>query len=132
MSEPVALVLTINGVQVQGEGPGHGIECVYYRQAIDAPSQVGSGEGTGRPRYGPLVIRKRIDKASPLIAEALVQNSVVEAVFRFFGTQQDGTVAQFYTTRIRQARIASFSQYVPDVLEPATASQPPLEEVTFV
>jgi hypothetical protein len=39
---------------------------------------------------------------------------------------------QFYTTQIRQARIASFSQYVPDVLEPATASEPPLEEVTFV
>ena len=138
MSEPVALLLTINGVQVQGEseqttlGRAQSIECVYYHQAMDAPGQLGSGVSTGRRQYGPLVIRKRIDRASPLIARALIQNSVVEAVFRFFRTRQDGTLEQFYTTHIRQARIAGFSQYVPDVLEPATASEPPLEEVTFV
>ena len=138
MSEPVALFLTINGVQVEGEseqtslGRAQSIECVYYHQAIDTPSQISSGKGTARRQYGPLLIRKRVDKASPLIARALIQNSVVDAVFKFFRTRQDGTLEQFYTTQIRQARIASFSQYVPDVLEPATASEPPLEEVTFV
>ena len=137
MSEPVALFLTINGVQVAGEseqtslGRAQSIECVHYHQAIDTPSEVSSGKGTGRRQYGPLLIRKRVDKASPLIARALIQNSVVDAVFKFFRPRQDGTVEQFYTTHIRQARIASFSQYVPDVLEPATASEPPLEEVTF-
>jgi len=138
MSEPVALFLTINGVQVQGEseetslGRAQSIECVHYHQAIDTPSEIGTGKGMARRQYGPLLIRKRVDKASPLIARALIQNSVVDAVFKFFRTRQDGTLEQFYTTQIRQARIASFSQYVPDVLEPATASEPPLEEVTFV
>ena len=113
-------------------GRAQSIECVHYHQAIDTPSQISSGKGTARRQYGPLLIRKRIDKASPLIAKALIQNSVVDAVFKFFRTKDDGTLEQFYTTQIRQARIASFSQYVPDVLEPATASEPPLEEVTFV
>src|SRR5436190_12835857 len=134
MSEPVALFLTISGTQVQGEseqtslGRAQSIECVYYHQAIDTPVQAGSGQVTGRRRYGPLLIRKRIDRTSPLIAKALSLNSIVEALFKFFRTKDDGTLEQFYTTRIRQARIASFSQYVPGVLEPATASEPPLEE----
>ena len=138
MSKPVALFLTINGVQVQGEseqsslGRAQSIECVHYHQAIDTPSQISSGKGTARRQYGPPPIRKRIDKASPLIAKALIQNSVVEGLFKFFRTKDDGTLEQFYTTQIRQARIASFSQYLPDVLAPATASEPPLEEVTFV
>jgi len=138
MSEPVALFLKINGAPVQGEseqtslGRAQSIECVYYHQAVETPTQGSSGRPTARRQYGPLLIRKRIDRASPLIAKALVQNSVVDAVFKFFRTQQDGTLEQYYTTEIRQARIAGFSQYVPDVLEPVTAAEPPLEEVTFV
>ena len=138
MSESVALFLTINGMQVQGEseqsslGRAQSIECFHYHQAMSVPSQIGSGQGAARRQYGPLLIRKRIDKASPLIARALVQNSVVDAVFKFFRALQDGTLEQFYTTRIRPARVVGVSQYVPDVLDPATASEPPLEEVTFV
>ena len=89
---------------------------------------------TGRRQYQPLLIRKRIDKASPLLAKALCENQAIEGVFKFFRPNPtgDGTTEQFYTVQIKQGRIASMRQIVPDTLVPATATEPPLEEITFV
>ena len=89
---------------------------------------------TGRRQYTPLLIRKRIDKSSPLIAKALTQNTVIEGKFKFFrpNPNGDGTTEQFYTIEIKRGRVASHKQYVPDTIVPATSTEPPLEEITFV
>ena len=84
--------------------------------------------------HAPIRIVKRIDKSSPLIAKALVENQVIEGAFKFFrpNPNGDGTTEQFYTVTIKQGRIASLNQYVPDTIVPATSTEPPLEEVAFV
>jgi type VI secretion system secreted protein Hcp len=103
-------------------------------QAVKTAREAGSGMATGRRQYEPLLIRKRIDKSTPLIAKALVQNEVIEGKFKFFRPNPtgDGTTEQFYTIEIKQGRIASQKQYVPDTIMPATSTEPPMEEVTFV
>jgi type VI secretion system secreted protein Hcp len=140
MAETVHLYLKANGADIQGESTQtslsreNSIECVYYRQAVDTAREAGSGMATGRRQYQPLLIRKRIDKSSPLIAKALVENQVVEGVFKFFRPNPtgDGTTEQFYTVSIKAGRIASQNQYVPDTIIPATSRDPALEEITFV
>ena len=140
MAETVHLFLKANGTDIQGEsnqtslGREGSIECLYYEQAVSTARDAGSGMATGRRQYEPLRIRKPIDRSSPLILKALTENQVVEGTFRFFRPNPagDGTSEQFYTVVIKQARVGSVKQYVPDTLAEGSASEPPLEEVTFV
>jgi type VI secretion system secreted protein Hcp len=143
-AETVHLYLKINGADVRGEstqqslGRADSIECVYYEHSIataSSQSAVASEKGTiaGRPQYKPITIRKRIDKSSPLLIQAIAQGQAVEGTFKFFRPNPtgDGTTEQFYTVEFKGGHVDSVKQYVPDTIDPKTASDPPMEEVTF-
>ena len=140
MAETVHLYLKANGADIKGESSQHSlgrensIECLYFEQAVKTAREAGSGMASGRRQYEPLLIRKRIDKSSPLIAKALVENQVIEGNFKFFRPNPtgDGTTEQFFTVQVKQGRVASQKLYVPDTIVPATSTEPPLEEVSFV
>lgn len=139
-AETVHLYLKANGQDIKGEstqvslGRKDSIECISYEQKVGTSQAVGSGIATGRRQYEPIVIRKRIDKSSPLLLKALAQNQKIDAVFRFFrpNPNGDGTTEQFYTVEIRNGRIASIKQYSPDTIAPDTRQQPSQEEVAIV
>ena len=140
MAETVHLYLKANGTDIKGEstqtslGRENSIECVYFESAVRTAREASSGRATGRRQYEPIIIRKRIDKSTPLLAKALAQNEVIEATFKFFRPAPggDGTTEQFFTVNIAEGRVSSFKMVVPDTLEPATSTAPPLEEVAFV
>ncbi len=139
MAETVHLYLKSNGSDIQGEssqtslGRENSIECVYYEQGVVTAREAGSGVATGRRQYTPLMIRKRIDKSTPMIAKALTRNEVIEGTFKFFRPNPtgDGTTEQFYTVEMREGRVASQKLISPNTIVPATAFEPPLEEVAF-
>jgi type VI secretion system secreted protein Hcp len=139
MAETVHLFLKANGVNIEGDtaqtgvGRANSIECVFYEQGITTTREAGV-MATGRRQYQPLLIRKRIDRSSPLLIKALCENQAIEGTFKFFrpNSTGDGTMQPFYTVAIKQGRIASIKQLVPDTLVAATSSHPPLEEVSFV
>ena len=140
MAETVHLYLKANGTDIKGESTQtsldreNSIECLYFEQAVKTAREAGSGMASGRRQYEPLLIRKRIDKASPLISKALVENQVIEGKFKFFRPNPtgDGTTEQFFTIEVKQGRVASQKLYSPDTIVPATSTEPPLEEVSFV
>lgn len=140
MAEPVYLFLKVNGVAVEGEssqtgfGREHSIECLYYQQGVVTSPQAGSGMATGRRTFEPLVIRKWIDKSSPLLAKALAENRVVDGVFKFFrqNPSGDGTTQHYFTTEITMGRIAAITQFTTDVEEPGKLPDQPFEEVQLV
>ena len=140
MAETVHLYLKANGQDIKGEstqtslGRGDSIECTYYEQGVITAREAGSGMATGRRQYQPLLIRKRIDKSSPLIAKALVENQKIEGNFKFFRPNPtgDGTTEQFYSVGLKDGRVASMRQYLPDTIVPASSTEPPMEEITFV
>ena len=140
MAETVHLYLKANGSDIQGEssqtslGRQDSIECVFFESGVRTAREAGSGMATGRRQYEPLLIRKRIDKSTPLIAKSLCENQVIEGTFKFFRPNPtgDGTTEQFYTIKITKGRIASQRQWVPDTIVPASSLEPPLEEVAFV
>lgn len=138
MAHPVYLVLRAAGTEIPGEstgtvpGPENAIECIYFEQAATTSREYGAGMATGRREYRPLVIRKRIDRASPLLWKALTEGQPIEGSFMFFRSSSEGVTEHFYTIEIKQARISSIREYVPDILDPATKHEPPLEEINFV
>ncbi len=140
MAETVHLYLKSNGAEIKGEssqtslGREGSIECLYFEQGVVTAREAGSSLATGRRQYTPLLIRKRIDKSSPLIAKSLCNNEVIEGVFKFFRPDPsgNGTTQQFFTVKIAQGRINHQRAMLPDTIVPATSTEPPLEEVSFV
>lgn len=140
MAETVHLYLKANGQDIKGESVQvslarkDSIECTFVETSVKTAREAGSGMATGRRQYEPLRIRKRIDKSTPLLYKALVENQKIDGVFKFFRPNPtgDGTTEQFYTIEIKDGRIAGIKQWVPDTIVPATSTEPPLEEVSFV
>ncbi|MFO0602297.1 MAG: type VI secretion system tube protein TssD [Polyangiales bacterium] len=140
MAEAVHLYLKANGMDIQGEstiaslGRDNSIECVALDFAVKTARESGSGMATGRRQYEPLRFRKRIDKSTPLLAKALVENQRIEAAFKFFRPSPagDGTTQMFFQIELEQGRLASQNLILPDTLVPASSTDPPLEEITVV
>jgi len=140
MAETVHLYLKANGQDIKGESTQTSldregsIECLYFQSSVKTARDAGSGMATGRRQYEPLIIRKRIDKSTPLIAKALTDNEVIEGVFKFFRPSPtgDGTTQQFYSVAIKSGRIASFMQISPDSSQPANSTMAEFEEIGFV
>jgi type VI secretion system secreted protein Hcp len=137
-AETVYLFLKLNGSPVTGEstqatlGRQDSIECTSYTQKVTVPTDAASGLATGRAQIQPIIITKRIDKASPLLMKGALTNEVAEGEFRFYrpNPRGDGTTEQFYTVRFTNGSIVSVRQYVP-AIESAKVAEPPQEEVTF-
>lgn len=140
MAETVHLFLKSNGSDIQGEstqtslGRENSIECLFFEDSVRTAREKGSGMATGRRTYEPVMFRKRIDKSSPLLAKALCNNEVIEGTFKFFRPSPagDGTTQQFFTVEIAEGRVASIKRVSPDTIDPASASEPPTEEIGFV
>jgi type VI secretion system secreted protein Hcp len=138
MAQNLYLELTVDGVRVEGEpaAPPQGresdIECLFFESGVAIALAAGSTAATGRRKHSAIVIRKRIDKSTPLLANALIGNESVTAVFRLFRTDAQGQSEHFYTVEIREARIASVKQVSPETSNPATSDLPEIEEVSFV
>ena len=133
---PAFLQLMLDGQLVEGDvtqaGREGAIEVLYYRQmaGVSTPGQTGSQRG--RRQFEPIVFRKRIDKASPLIVKALANNEAAEGTIRFYRPSSSGPEEQFYTVQF-QGQVASVEQYLPEVFMTGgeTAVQP-LEQVSIV
>jgi type VI secretion system secreted protein Hcp len=137
MAETVHLFLKANGVDIKGEsiqsslGRQDSIECLYFEHAVQTARDAASGMASGKRQYLPIVIRKRIDKSSPLLFKALVDNQALSGSFKFYRPNPagDGTTEQFYTIIFKNGRLTSLKQFVAETYQPATANFPPLEEV---
>ncbi|WP_426753324.1 type VI secretion system tube protein TssD [Myxococcus sp. Y35] len=140
MAESVHLVLKTKGQTIEGEstqtslGRENTIECVSYSQKVFTAREAGSGLAVGRRQHDGIEVVKRIDKSSPLLMKALCDNEALEGEFKFFRPDPtgDGTTQQFYTVRIKQARITAIEQKVPNSIQPASTNEPPLEVIRFM
>lgn len=140
MAETVHLFLKANGNDVAGEssqvsvGRDGSIECVYFEHGVASAREAGSGMAVGRRQYRPIRIRKRIDRSSPLLMQALCRNESIEGEFYFYrpAPSGDGQTEQFYTITIERGYIESIHQVSDNALQPALSTTPPMEDVTFV
>jgi type VI secretion system secreted protein Hcp len=104
--------------------------------------QLGGDQRTGgglqpghrAPAAEPILIRKRIDTSTPLLAKARVENQQIEGQFKFHRPNPtgDGTTEQFFTVEIKGGRVFSQKLLILNTLDPQQSSEPPLEDVGFV
>lgn len=133
--------VTLNGTAIDGDvtstefggvdvSSGH-IEVVEFSFGMSTPLDQAAGMArTGRRVYSPLVLRKRIDRATPLLYQALVQNQVVTGGLKVFDTNpDDGTTQHRFTYAFGQARVSAIEDVSPSVFD--NVAVPALERVTL-
>lgn len=109
------------------------IECVACETAMQSPRDQYSGAPTGKRQHKPFIVRKRVDKTSPLLSGALVTNETLTTVkLQFYRPKGDGTSDQFFTIELTNAALSKQKIYLPFTLDPTLANLPALEELEFV
>ncbi|MEM9081482.1 MAG: type VI secretion system tube protein TssD [Verrucomicrobiota bacterium] len=137
-AETVHLFLTANGNDIEGEstqvslGRANSIEAFAFQSEFFSPTDAGSGRPTGRRTYKPITFTKRIDKSSPLLAKAFVNNETIAGEIRFYRTDSNsGMIEHYYTIELQNARVARVRNWTPSTIDPASVSSPDLEEVSL-
>ncbi len=143
MAHTVHLTLKGPDGQIEGEssqvdmGRENTIECVHLESGVTNPRTAGKGQAAGKRQFAPLKIRKRIDKASPMLMQALCHNTALEGVFQFFRPTTHGNMSKdseevFYTISIGGAYISDIKLVVPDTLDsPGASTAEAYEDVSF-
>ncbi len=138
-AESVALYLKANGTDIRGDnthtslGRENSIECLGVFTSLKMPISLSTGGGTGRIEGGKFICKKAIDRASPVLINAMTDSARIDFVMKFFrpNPRGDGTTEQYYTITGKGARITGLEQALPDTYDPSTATLPPLELLTI-
>ena len=106
---------------------------------IISPRDEETGQPSGKRMHKPFVITKQLDKSSPLLYTALVNNeNIVTWELQFWtpamgaGGAAGGTEKQHYTVQLSNARITGIRFVMPNNKIPDLAKLTEYEEVEFV
>ena len=81
-------------------------DVLEYNHSVTGTADGASGRATGRTVHNAIVFTKRIDKSSPLLLQAMVNNQTIDAVFEFERFSEDqGLVEVYYTVETSGGRI---------------------------
>ena len=104
---------------------------------VHSPRDAASGLATGKRQHKPLVVTVPIGKASPLVANAMVQNENLSEVTLLgwnavlSGKAGVGAQKQYYTIKLTNANIASIKSGYDSQAQGAMSGRQPAEEISF-
>jgi type VI secretion system secreted protein Hcp len=112
------------------------IAVIAVTHEIVSPRDPASGLPTGKRMHKPFVITKELDKSSPLLDNALVNNeNITSFTLDFFSPKTAGTgvgtEVNDYTVTLVNASIASIRMVMPNNKVPDLAKLATYEEVAF-
>jgi len=104
-----------------------------FEHKVEIPRDKLTGLASGSRQHGPLTLTKRIDKASPLLYNALKNNEGLTVTVKWYRYVQGGGGGQihYYTTALTQARVCAIRQWFPITVDKATSDFGHQEQVSF-
>jgi type VI secretion system secreted protein Hcp len=122
---------------VTQKGRENKIMVIALSHEIVSPRDAASGLPTGKRMHKPIVITKELDKSSPLLYNALVNNeNIQEWELQFWtpqvkATEGMGTEVNHYTLKLTNANIASINFRMANNKHPDLMKFAEYEEVSF-
>lgn len=113
---------------------GHEKESVIkgYTHNITIPRDPLSGQPSGQRVHSPFVVTKLLDKASPLLMNALVTGETLPRIeIKKYRTNYEGKLEHYYTTILEDAVIVDINSDAPHVIGEKERDVAPLEHVSF-
>jgi type VI secretion system secreted protein Hcp len=124
----------IKGSVVQKGREGQ-IMVIAMDHAITSPRDAASGLATGKRQHGALMIAKELDRSSPQLRTALVNNEVLSEVVLMFWQPQlraatgMGSEVQYFTITLKNASISGIREVMPNNKVSDLAQRAAYEEV---
>jgi type VI secretion system secreted protein Hcp len=89
------------------------IQVLAFSHQVISPRDAASGLPIGKRQHSPLIITKKIDKSTPLLMNALVNNENLPTLtLRFYRPITSGAEQQYYTIKLTNAAVSSIKQYM--------------------
>ena len=108
------------------------IQIQEFELGVEIPTDPQSGQPTGRRVHKGARVVKYIDKASPLLLQAIATGEQLTTVgIQFFRTAASGTQEHYYTVTLTEASLVKCRPYFPNALDPASTSYSHMEELHF-
>lgn len=87
---------------------------------ISAPTDPQSGQPAGQRVHGPLIFTSALNKASPMLYQALATGEMLPTVeVKWFRTSGDGKQEHFFTTKLEDATIVGIHTVLPNAQDAA-------------
>ncbi len=103
-----------------------------FDHEVQTPRDPASGLPTGKRMHRPFTITKEIDKSSPLLYSALVNNETLTVwELQCFAAKSTGAEVNTYTVTLTNARIVDITSTMLNNKMPENAKMPLMEEVSF-
>lgn len=103
-----------------------------FDHEVQTPRDPASGLPTGKRMHRPFTITKEIDKSSPLLYSALVNNENLTVwELQCFAAESSGVEVNTYTVTLTNARIVDITSTMLNNKIPENAKMPLMEEVSF-
>lgn len=127
--------------EVQGEikgsvtqaGREDSILVIGFSHEVDSPRDAASGLPTGKRQHNPLIVTKEIDKSTPLLMKALVENeNLTDVSLWFWEPSRSGKEILYYTIDLQNARIVNIQQEMLNNRYPENMRHKEREHVSFV
>ena len=117
---------------VTQRGREDSIMVIGFSHEVISPRDAASGLPTGKRQHRPLVITKEVDKSSPLLMNALVNNeTITEFRLDFWQPSTTGQEFQFYTIELINASIAGIQLEMLNNKYPENMQHKEREHVSF-
>ena len=128
------LELTVDGSPIVGDATTNSmggtdvsqmLEVVAFRHELIRTSSSGV-------THKGFTLVKRLDKSTPLLAQALAVNSTGQAVLHLYRRNSDtGEIEEYLTYTLENCQFVRVQPWKPSTLDPDTAASPDLEEITL-
>ncbi|MBN8525146.1 MAG: Hcp family type VI secretion system effector [Planctomycetes bacterium] len=117
---------------VTQKGREGSIAVIAVTHDIISPRDTASGLPTGKRMHKPFVITKELDKSSPLLYSALVNNENISSwELQFWQPSATGAEKQHYTVKLTNANIASIGFRMLNNKDPNLSRFAEFEEIAF-
>lgn len=113
-----AVYLTLSDIpgSCQATGQQDSIRVVGLGHQVELPYEMGTGQISGQRLHGPMIITKYIDKSSPLLYQALVNNQTKsQAELKFYRDIGTGQPQHYYTIRLNDVKIIKIQTACPNM-----------------
>jgi type VI secretion system secreted protein Hcp len=106
------------------------IEVFAVDHNIMSPRDVASGRPTGKRQHSPVRLVCPVDKATPILYNALVNNeSLPTAAISFYKTMDDGMESEFFTIELTNATVSKMAFDAPHLKDPAMGPYPDMVNI---
>lgn len=133
---PTPCNLTVENIPGGSEKTGRENSCDVFEieHQVHMPTDAASGLATGMRIHAPMRITKVIDKASPLLFQALCQSKTIKtATLDFYRIDPETrSEAKYYQIIMYNCRVSHFRPFMPTSFVPANESFRHMEQVSFV